>query len=235
MKIVVAGFTTALLVFAIASAMLLMSDATQSGAAVTRRKASSENLEMESARPPRVATKHRRIDAATQELAELQSDNLQRKLSDVWHRESEVQAKQDALRMIFDEIRQEQQSVEFMRQQVSDEIAVLQDAAVQVARRDGVLSSEEPSTATSSQTADSRTVARPIVSIRDSQAVQDTAVLVNRLAQQGNIQTATSLLRSLKDRDATKVLTAISATDKRLALQLTEQLLATRDEKTSRR
>jgi TolA-binding protein len=240
MKIVAAGFITALLVFVVASAMSEMKilwtpDATHSSDTTTRRKTSSAKTASESVRSPRGPSRTQRADTATQDSAEQQTAELQRKLSEIRQRESEVQAKQDALRIVFEEIHEQQQSVDFLRRRVSEEIAALRDAAVQVAQREAIISTDVPSTASLPRSVDSPASARPIVSLRDSQAVRDTAVLVNRLAQQGSIRAATALLRSLKDRDAAKVLSELSATDSQMALRLSQDLLAARDEAANRR
>ncbi len=238
MKIVAAGLTTALLVFAVASVMsemLLTSDATHSSETATHRKTSSPKNASESVRSPRTSAKSRRADIAAQDIAEQQTSELQRKLSEVRQRESEVQAKQDAMRIIFDGIREEQHSVDLLRRQVSDEIAALRDASVRLAQRESMISADVASTTTLGRSVDSQASTRPLVSMRDSQAVRDTAVLVSRLARQGSVREAIALLRRLKDRDSAKVLTELSATDLELARRLSDDLLASRDEATNRR
>lgn len=238
MKIVAAGLTTALLVFAVASAMsemLLTPDATHSSDTATHRKTSSPKNAGESVRSPRSSAKSRQADIAAQDAAEQQTSELQRKLSEVRQRESEVRAKQDALRIIFDGIREEQQSVELLRRRVSEEIATLRDASVRVAQREAMIPADVSSTTTLTRSVDSQANTRPLVSMRDSQAVRDTAVLVNRLARQGSIREAIALLRRMKDRDSTKVLTELSATDLELATRLSDDLVASRDETSSRR
>ena len=95
MKIVAAGFTTALLVFAVASAMsemMLTPDATHSSDTAVRRKTSRPKTAGKSVR----SAKSRRADIAAQDSVDQQSSELQRMLSDVRQRESTVQAKQDA-------------------------------------------------------------------------------------------------------------------------------------------
>ncbi len=234
MKIVAAGLTTALLVFAVASAMsemLLTSDATHSSDTATHRKINSPKNASESVR----SAKSRRADISAQDSAEQQTAELQRTLSDVRQRESAVQAKQDALRIIFDGIREEQQSVDLLRRRVSDEIAALRDTAVRVAQRDAMIPADVTSPTTLTRSVDSQASTRPLVLMRDNQAVRDTAVLVNRLAQQGSIREAIALLRRLKDRDSAKVLTELSATDLELARRLSDDLLASRDEAPNRR
>ncbi len=238
MKIVAAGLTTALLVFAVASAMsemMLSPDATHSSDTTAHRKTSSSKNASELVRLPRSSAKSRRADIAAQDAADQQTSELQRQLSDVRRRESAVQAKQDALRIILDGIREEQQTVDLLRRQVSDEIAALRDASVRLAQRETMFPADDSSATTMTRSVDSQANIQPIVSMRDSQAVRDTAVLVNRLARQGSIREAIALLRRMKDRDSTKVLTELSATDLELATRLSNDVVASRDNTSSRR
>jgi pentatricopeptide repeat protein len=238
MKIAAAGLTTALLVFAVASVMsemLLTPDVTHSSETATPRKTRSSKYASESVRSPRSSASSRRADIAAQDSVEQQTSELQRMLSEVRQRESEVQAKQDALRIIFDGIREEQQSVDLLRRQVSDEIAALRDASARLAQRESMISAGVASNTSLGRSADSQASTRPLISLRDSQAVRDTAVLVSRLARQGSVREAIALLRRMKDRDSTKVLTELSAIDLELAMRLSDDLVASRDETSSRR
>jgi hypothetical protein len=250
MKIVLAGFTTALLVFAVATAiseLLLKSEASPSAAATTRQKSATAQTVRGSGRPLRPLSKTRRADSPADEIVDQTTADAQQGLSLIRQRESELRARQEAIQLMLSEIRAEQQAMDLMRRRVSAEIAALTDTAMRAAQRDAQqdgprddqrderLASNDPSSEPVPRATALRTPAKPTLKIIDSQAAQDTAVLVNRLVQQGNTRSATLLLKSLKDRDATKVLTALAATDQQLALQLTEQLLATRDEEARRR
>lgn len=240
MKIAAAGLTTALLVFAVASVMsemMLTPDVTHSSDTATHRKASHPKNASESVRSPRSSAKSERTDIAAQDAADQQTSELelQRQLSEVRRRESTVQAKQDALRIIFDGIREEQQSVDLLRRRVSDEILTLRDASVRVAQREAMIPADVVSNNASTRSVDSQASTRPLVSLRDGQAVRDFAILVHRLARQGSIREAIALLRRMKDRDSTKVLTELSATDLELATRLSDGLVASRVETSSRR
>ncbi len=238
MKIVAAGLTTALLVFAVASAMsemMLSPDMTHSSDTATHRKTSRSKNAGESVRSPRNSAKSRRADVAAPEAADRPTSDLQQTLSEVRQHESEIRAKQDALRIIFDGIREEQQSVERLRQQFSDEIAALRDASVRLAQREAMISADVATNNSATRTVDSPTNTRPLVSLRGGDAVRDTAVLVSRLARQGSDREAIALLLRLKDRDSTKVLTELSATDMELATRLSDDLVTYRGETSIRR
>lgn len=238
MRFVAAGFTTALLVFAVATAiseMSLTSNTTSSSDTTARPKSQLAKGTNDAVRSSRGSSRSPRKETATQEAAERQTLEYQRQLSSVRQREAEVQAKQDALKFVFEEIREEQRSVDLLRRQVSEEIAALREAATRVAQRDTTVPGELPTTVAVSQSVTSSAVVRPIAAIRDQQSIRDIAVLVNRLVKQGNTREAILLLRRLKDRDSTKVLTELSATNLELALQLSDDLLASREDGTSRR
>jgi hypothetical protein len=253
MKIIAAGFVTALLIFVVATAMselLWTGEETQVAEVVPRRKSSSAKTLSEGTRSPRTASRSntasrsKRTDMNVDDTDESRTNELQGKLSEVRQRESEVLAKQDALRIVYDEIREEQVSVDLLRRKVSEEIALLRDTTVRLALQERRIANDVPEIATlrpsspsgaASKLADSGTNSRPLLTMRDVQSIRDTAVLVNRLAQQGSVRAATSLLRRLKDRDAARVLAELDATDSAMALRLTEDLQATRNDSVKRR
>jgi hypothetical protein len=238
MKTVAAGFTTALLVFAVASAMsemLWTSEVTPPGDNSAQRKANRPRGGHESVRATRGESKSSRTDETAHESPETQAAEFQRTLSEIRQRESEVQARQEALRFVYEQMNEERQSVDLVRRRVSDEVAVLREAAVRVAQRHAMVPAEGISTAALSRSVDPPANAKPVLRMRDGQAVRDTAVLVHRLAQQVGLRAATGLLRSLRERDAAKVLSEISATDSPMALRLSQDLLIARDESATRR
>lgn len=156
-------------------------------------------------------------------------------LDELRQRESEILARQEAMRIVFEEIRDEQQSVDKIRNQVSDELAALREANLQSAKRNTNASRMASSFVSASRQRESRESTRPFVATDDPQAVKDLSVLVIRLARQGSTNSVTTLLRSLKERDATKVLTEVAQTDQKLALRLSQDLLIARDNDLDRR
>ncbi len=241
MKIVAAGFITAILIFVVASAMseiLWKADDPQVGESSPRRKSNNIKSATEEIRSSRSPSRSKRANSNLDVAEDSRTSELQSQLSEVRQRESDVQAKQDALRIVYDEIREEQQSVDQLRRKVSDEIALLRDTATRLAEQERRFSAERPAITTATSSAkpvESAATTRPLISMRDVQTVRDTAVLVNRLAQQGSVRAATSLLRRLKDRDAARVLAELDATDSEMALRLTQDLQATRNDSSNRR
>lgn len=235
MKIVAAAFTTALSVFIIAS---VMSEFTSPRNAVAARIVSHKEDHADVERSSSPASKNRRRSESNDEreakgdaAVQQRTLEMQRQISEIRQRETEVKAKQEALRIIFDEIREEQQSVEIARQHLSEEIAAVRNAAASLAQRGaggndrGALITDQ--TRSGIRSTSSKNAKAPFP-ISDTQAARDTAVLIRRLAQQGSYSAANSLLRAMRDRDAAKVLSVLSATDAQMALQLADNLQASR-------
>ena len=241
MKIIAAGFFTAILIFAVATAMselLWTADETPLSESAPRRKSNGAKSVADGNRSSRSTSRAKRVDSSLDDAEESRTGELQSKLREIRQRESDVQTKQEALRLVYDEIRDEQQSVDQLRRTVSDEIAMLREMAIRLAqqeRRVPVPFSEIASVAIPVKPAESSASVRPQSSLRDIQAVRDNAMLVKRLAQQGNVRDATLLLRRFKDRDAARVLAELDATDSEMALRLTQDLQAPRNEGTNRR
>lgn len=241
MKIVAAGFFTALMIFAVATAMsefLWTTDETPITETVPRRKSASTRSNADASRSQRNTNRTKKAEINTADNDDSRTGEIQGKLSEIRQRESEVKARQEALQIVYEEIREEQQTVEQLRRRVSDEIALFKDAALRIAMQERRIPAEPPAVAATPSSArpiESSTNSRPMITIKDMQTVRDTAVLVNRLAQQGSLRAATSLLRKLKDRDAARVLAELDATDSEMALRLTQNLQAIRNDSTTRR
>ena len=241
MKIVAAGFFTALMIFAVATAMselLWTADEAPTNDAMPRRKSASNRSNADGVRSQRSTSRTKKSDTNTADSDDPRTGEIQGKLSEIRQRESEVKARQDALRIVYEEIREEQQTVEQLRRRVSDEIALFKDAALRFAMQERRIQAEPQaiaSTTSSARPITSPSNTRPIITMKDMQTVRDTAVLVNRLAQQGSLRAATSLLRRLQDRDAARVLAELDATDSEMALRLTKDLQANQNDSPTRR
>ena len=259
MKILTAALVTALAVFAIATMameMLPLQDTTTARIAPsrrshgfadtdsprTRRRPEAKDIDTDDDRPQtsRFKSQSKQWDIEEAAAEDQQSLEIRQRLRSIRQREADLVVQQESLRMLFDEIREEQASVEEVRHRVTEEIAALRDATA-IAQRETPLerSPLAPRTAlprdeSRSTSRDSSPKPRPTLSVSDSQSVQDTAILVRRLAEQGSVRAATSLLSTLKDRDAAKVLSAVNNTDPQMALRLTEALQAARQLSTER-
>lgn len=241
MKIVAAGFFTALMIFVVATAMselLSTADKAQVTEPTPRPKPSGVRSTADGGRSHRGASKQKKSELKPDTDGDARTIEIQERLSQIRLRESEIKARQEALQIVYAEIREEQQSVEQLRRKVSEEIALLKDAALRISmqeRRPTVAPTVIAMTPSSAKPIESSTNTRPMLTIKDLQTVRDTAVLVNHLARRGSLGAATSLLRKLKERDAARVLAELDATDSEMALRLTQNLQATRNNTATRR
>ncbi len=174
--------------------------------------------------------------AGASELDRQKSDLVKAQLAAIRQQESEIKARDESMRIIIEEIRDEQANVAEIRQQVSEQIAALTDVTNQVNQlkmaRGSTPNREARRTAPLNTTS---TGSRQPLTLSSQQAVRDTAILVRRFSELGDIRAATGLLAKLKDRDAAKVLTALQSADPELAERLTDSLTAEREGSTVRR
>ena len=253
MKTVAAVFTTALVVFLIASVMSEMlpseGSSTPHASATHHRTGKAPSADDEPTRSKRLsATKWSKVSGGEQSAEETPSLisqralKLQQQLGAIRQREAELNAKEEAMRIIFDEIREEQRSAVVIQQQISKGIASVRSASTRLALREPAvpraqsLAINQPDE--NSENTSRKRVAgnpQPLLPMNDSQSVTDAAILVRLLASRGSFRTATSLLRNLKERDAAKVLYVISKTDSQMALKLTDILQTARQGTVDRR
>ena len=137
-----------------------------------------------------------------------------RKLDEMLREESQLSSRRETLRMIYDDIRAEVTAVDEIRKQTSEDLA---EADRQVRNVAQIGSPPPPS---------GRDSSRPSRGSGGSQAMRDEALFIRRLAQEGKIQTAVSVLKSMKSGYAAGVLTALSGLDSKLADRLADTLVA---------
>lgn len=146
-------------------------------------------------------------------------DRLILQLADVKQQESKLVAREEMLRMLYDDIRSELTAVEEIRRQSATELAMAERRVHEAAnvRKPTESASNEP-------------VERPASSVSTRQSSEARiAQVVQDLSEQGNVTAAASLLSGMKDREIAKVLTALSTRDPRLALQLSDRLQASKE------
>ncbi len=169
----------------------------------------------DSALQPEVAGKadsKARISRGTRESAEL----LAQKMDEVKQQESSLTARQESLRMIYDDIRTELAAVDELRKRTNEDLAEAEQRGLDVAQR------RAPRAARN---------APPIPrTAGGSPAIRGEALIIRRLVEQGKMETAVSLLKSMKGRDAANVLEALSTMDSKLAIRLADTVPASRDD-----
>ena len=247
MKILVVALCTALFVFALASTW---SDMLQPQLAVLRQKSSLPNATWSSERPikriaravatssdedelpkpARITTKSprniARLPLVTPSVAEtVEEDTTKRReqLAEVMQREVRLTARQESLRLICDDIHAELAVVENMHRQASDALSAAEKRVVTPAQRDpGLIHNVDAEGSRPASTA--RDYDEAPKSSTDSPAIRSAVLLIRRLVSLGSVETATSLLGRMKQREAAKVLTALSKDDPQLASRLMSSL-----------
>jgi cytochrome c553 len=246
MKILVAALITALFVFILATGWMeivqprlgLMSMASSKSkenstgsksthiVKATDDESDEEGLGDESIHKVTVKTsrtaRQRRDEAL---LAEKNKAEIALQLEEVKKQESKLVAREQNLRMLYDDIRTELAAIEEIRRRSATELAIAEQKVQSAAK-----------SSTNVASADSDGVQRNTVAAKSDKAPQTyIAGVVQDLANRGSIETAAGLLRGLKDREIAKVLTSLSSKDPRLANQLFEQVRTARQETTIRR
>lgn len=140
------------------------------------------------------------------------------KLDEVKRQESTLVARQEALRMIYDDIREELSVVDQIRKRASEDLA-------EAERR--IVESAQPSRPTRTVKG-SAPVARTgtSASAGATSSVRADAIFIRHLVDEGKMETAVSVLKSMKGRDAAGVLTYLSSLDGKLANQLADRVQA---------
>jgi hypothetical protein len=181
-----------------------------------------EDLEPDDEPPPKVAVKSTRLRKRSREepvISEIAKDRVLAQLADVKSHESRLLAREETLRMLYEDIRSELAAVEDLRRRSANELAIAERRVLEAAV-------SRPSIASSNDTAN-----EPLSSARPrSVAESRIASVIHDLASQGNVAAAASLLSGMKDREVAKVLTSLSARDPRMALRISDQVQAAKQD-----
>ncbi|MEK6257856.1 MAG: hypothetical protein AABP62_04470 [Planctomycetota bacterium] len=251
MKTLVVALCTALFVFALASAWsdtlqprldaLAQKSAPPSAASATERPTKriarpvavpSDGEELPA--PTRVAPKTARTTSllppeafSASETREGDAATLREQMAEVKQREARLTARQETLRWICDDIHAELAVVDNMHRQAADALTAAEQRVVTVVQRDpGFGGNGHPESGRPASTAwDSDETPKPST---DSPAIRSAVLLIRRLVSQGSTDTATSLLSRMKQREAAKVLTALSRDDPQMASRLMSSLSVAR-------
>lgn len=143
---------------------------------------------------------------------------LAQRLDEVKEHESTLAGRQEALRMIYEDIRAELATVDQLRKQTSDELAEAERRVQDVAQR----RPSQPSKPTRS--------VPPARTAGESSSIRGEALFIRRLVDDGKMETAVSVLRAMKGRDAASVLESLSSMDSKLAERLADAVPSNRDE-----
>lgn len=254
MKTLVVALCTAGCVFALASAW---SDILQPQTEALKREAASRVAtaphrsatraarsvaepagDDESPQPARAKTQPRRTEAAAvrtvsaeiapviEPRAEVEARLLEQ-AEEARRHEARLVLRQESLRMIYDDIRDEQTAVEDIRRKATDELATTEQRVVTASQREATSSRRTPSAGRQRAETTSATE-NGLTHSPDSPSVRSAVLLVRRLVAQGSRDTAVSLLDRMKEREAAKVLSALAREDSHLASALALTLQASK-------
>lgn len=155
--------------------------------------------------PPRAAK-----SAAQREM----TSQLTEKLEEVKRKEADLATRQESLRMIYDDIRTELAVVDEIRKRANDDLA-------QAERR--MFDTAQPKRSQPPKM--SRTPSSPKVA-SEPPAIRAEAMFIRHLVDEGKMETAISLLKAMKGRDAVGVLGVLDSVDSKLADQLAARVQA---------
>ena len=215
MKILVTVLMTALFVFALATTWV---DVVQPRLAPSRPAAVNPLVATEQVPLPRkprrpamiddsellpVPTEH--VSTPSRRSAETAAE-IAKKLDDVKQQETNLAARQEALRMIYDDIRSELANVDDLRRRTSQDLVDAEKRVQVMAQRPPALSKSKS----------------PPLTRAANKAASSQAFLMKRLVQDGHTATAISMLKGMKGHEAATVLEALEITDPRIAERLAD-------------
>ena len=178
------------------------------------------HLRTKSQRPDTVAsgTETARTAPVTEPSADMEA-LLRERADEAQRHEARLTMRQESLRMIYDDIRVEQATVDDIRRKTTEELAVAEQRVITAAQReaDGQ-SGEPPIRRHRAETASVKTVVPTAAT--ESPAVRAAVLMIRRLVAQGSRDTAVNQLSHLKEREAAKVLAALAKDDAPLATAL---------------
>lgn len=140
---------------------------------------------------------------------------LTRRMEDVKQQETRLADREESLRMIYDDIREELAAVDEIRKKTNHELSQAESRLLETAK-----SGRSP------RIASHRTVVPPARQKNENQVDRSEALIVRRLVEDGKVETAVSVLKSMKARDAAAVLSSLSNMDPKLADALATRVAA---------
>ncbi len=242
MKILVAAFITALLVFTLATAWvevvqprwdiltaasLKTSEPTAKSSSVRnrRRTVASETDDESSVAAdsmPRVLARSSRDEATTASAAKVR-DELDR----IRKQDQKLAAREETLQLLFDDIRSEMSRLNELRRNTSNEV-VLAGRRV----RSGLIRTVDAEPAMSDVASEQAAISRET---RTESQADRMATVIQKLAKDGSIPIAATLLGGIKEREAARVLASLYDRDRPLATRLSIELQSAKAQTTIRR
>ncbi len=166
----------------------------------------------------------------TEEVLQLAAD-LKKRMEALQRRETEIENKLARLKIVYQDIRNEQQVIDELKKQVQLELQAVTDQINKLETKFAELQRHAQEKAEKIQELEKRimeldegemTNIRRMASIYDTMDADSAARILSKMANEGELATVAALLSAMKERQAAKVLAALP--DASLAVQLSEHL-----------
>jgi hypothetical protein len=138
-------------------------------------------------------------------------------LTDVNEQESKLAVRQEALKMIYDDIRTELAAVDDLRKRAREDMAEVELKMIEVAQRTSRSNKTKP-------------IANPNRLASEAGPIRSQALIIRKMVDEGRMETAVSILKAMKERDAASILTSLDAIDGPLAERLARTVQSGRDD-----
>ncbi len=152
------------------------------------------------------------------------AERLRRELAQLKERRRELEIQETRLRILYDDVRAERQAIDALRKQVDQRIALLREQVAQLREEQRRLAEQRKAfqerliAATDTEAANVRKMAE----IFNSMPADAAALVLEKMANNGNLDTAVQVLAKMEPRVSAKVLAAMA--DPGLAAQISERL-----------
>lgn len=156
----------------------------------------------------------KKVSAAKAKAVDAEAASL---LTDVKEQESKLAVRQEALKMIYDDIRTELAAVDDLRKRTREDMAEAELRMLEVAQR-------------APRTTKNKPIANANRPSGESAFIRSQALFIRKLVDDGKIETAISVLKAMKERDAAGVLSSLDGIDANLADRLATTIQAGRNE-----
>ena len=152
------------------------------------------------------------------------AEKLRARLADVKRREQELEIRETRLQILYDDLRAEREAIAALRQQVNKQIELLKQQVAQLQEAEQRLAQREQRLREQSLLLSDHEAAnvRKMAEMFNTMSADAAALMLEAMANSGNMATAVQVLARMNPRNAGKVLAEMQ--DKALAAQLTARM-----------
>ncbi len=199
----------------------------EQGPLTAREQAAADQAEPEPS-APEVDLSEQSLAAApapvmAEEIVRL-AEKLRARLADVKRREQELEIRETRLQILYDDLRAEREAIAALRQQVNKQIELLKQQVAQLQEAEQRLAQREQRLREQSLLLSDHEAAnvRKMAEMFNTMSADAAALMLEAMANSGNMATAVQVLARMNPRNAGKVLAEMQ--DKALAAQLTARM-----------